>query len=135
MDGLEPFIQSASEQELWQVGKAARYARRGDVAHRVLQALINRFPNRPRSLEGTFLLGRVEMELQGDPSAAQKWFEQYLSQAPSGPLAEESLGRLIDVCRLTGKDAAAQKYARRYLSSYPIGPFAQLAQSVLSTGP
>lgn len=131
--GLDQFIGDASAPELWEVGNAARYTRRGDVAQRVLKGLINRFPGSQWTPNGTFLLGRVAMELQGNPGAAQTWFEQYLSMAPGGPLAEESLGRLIDVCRLSGKNETAQKYARRYLSNYSGGPFAQLAQSVLES--
>ncbi len=130
--GLEQFIAGAGSKDLWRVGKAARYTRRGDVAHRVLEGLVDRFPGTKDAQNATFVLGRVAMELQKNPRAAQKWFTQYLSQSPRGPLAEEALGRLIDVCRQTGQNAAARKHAERYLSRYPTGPYAQLAESVAS---
>lgn len=128
--GLDRFIASAGSRDLWRVGKAARYSRRGDTAHRVLEGLVERFPKSQQAQNATFVLGRVAMELQDDPGAAQEWFNRYLSKNPDGPLAEEALGRLIDVCRHMGHGAAARKYADRYLTRYPGGPYAELAQSV-----
>lgn len=93
--------------------------------------MTKRFPASKEARNATFLLGRVSEELLHNPTGAQRWYEQYLSMGPKGPLYEQSLGRLIDVYRQTGGHQKAQNYAKTYLSKFPKGSFAESAHSAL----
>jgi hypothetical protein len=91
-----------------------------------------RFSWTPRAATAAFLLGRGEIDDGGSPEVARGWFETYLREANDGPLAEESLGRLMEACDKSGAQEDARRYAERYLSRYQDGLFAVLAKSILS---
>jgi hypothetical protein len=61
---------------------------------------------------------------------AKRWFGESLAEAPSGTLAREASGRLIEACQRAGDAAGAKDAAREYLRVYPTGPHARLAESV-----
>jgi len=116
---------------LWRLATAGRIARRGATAQSLLEAYRRRFSHSTNAHTAAFLLGRVAMELRGQPARAARWFRRYLRDAPTGPLAEEALGRYVDACRRAGQRTAARAAARRYLARYPQGTFRRLARSVL----
>lgn len=129
--GLDDLLAGGTQQELRQLGDAARYAGRGAVATKVLETIRERFAESAHARTAAFLLGRVSQELRGDPATARRWFETYLDEAPAGPLSEEALGRLVDASERAGDRAAARRAAEQYLERYPEGVFARLARSVL----
>jgi hypothetical protein len=53
-------------------------------------------------------------------------------EQPSGALAREASGRLLEACIAAGDGAGARDAATRYLARYPSGPHAALARRVLS---
>jgi ferric-dicitrate binding protein FerR (iron transport regulator) len=116
---------------LWRLATAGRIARRGATAQALLEAYRRRFSHSTNAHTAAFLLGRVAMELRGQPARAARWFRRYLRDAPTGPLAEEALGRYVDACRRAGQRTEARAAARRYLARYPQGTFRRLARSVL----
>jgi TolA-binding protein len=118
-------------EELWQVAMQARYNRDGSAAKTALLTIRKKFKNTERAETAAFLLGRVFQELQGNSEAATKWFRRYLDETPNGPLAEEALGRLLDVYDKSGRSKAAERCAERYLSLYPTGLFSESARQVL----
>ena len=73
-----------------------------------------------------FLLGRSASGAQ-----AIQWFSAYLKEQPSGALAREALGRLIEAYQATGDRVSSRAAAERYLKSYPDGPHATLAREAL----
>jgi TolA-binding protein len=129
-EGIDELLDTLDVESLWQLASAARYARKGQVATETLKALKKRFGQSRRARTASFMLGRVALELQKDPNAAQDWFTKYINEDPGGPLAEEALGRLIDACQKAGKHTVAKKNADAYLARYPDGLFAGLARSV-----
>ena len=62
---------------------------------------------------------------------AADWFSTYLREQPSGALAREALGRLIEAYQAAGDRVSARATAERYLKSYPDGPHATLARQAL----
>src|SRR5205823_2342352 len=56
-----------------------------------------------------------------------KWFEIYLRERPSGPLAAEALGRLMEAEDRLGWRDKAEAAARRYLNAYPNGAHRDVA--------
>lgn len=127
---FEELLQTLSYGELWKRSKTARYAGQHGEAYQLLTTIRNRFPGQPYANQATFLLGRISLESRKNPFQAKKWFEAYLRSLPTGPLAEESLGRLIGICQSTG-GSCAKRHATQYLAKYPHGMFAELAQSVI----
>jgi TolA-binding protein len=130
--GFEKLTRTLGKGDLWELARAARFAREGELAVTALEAYRDRFAETARAGTAAFLLGRVEMEQNESPAAAARWFRTYLDEQPDGPLAEEALGRLMDAQRKAGQEAAAKKSAQVYLSKHPEGIFKDLAESLLS---
>jgi hypothetical protein len=125
--GFASVLNTASQKELWQLVDAARFGGEPARAVTVLQAL------RARGVRGNtaFMLGKIAADQQGAPSQAVTWFQTYLREAPHGALAEEALGRLMQLQRRSNPVAAAA-VAKRYLARYPKGAYADLAKSLES---
>ncbi len=59
------------------------------------------------------------------------WFETYLREEPGGSLAEQALGRVMEL-RRRGAPGAARAVAERYLAAYPRGAYSKLAASLVA---
>ena len=129
--GFAQFLQQLPLRELMELADTARYARNAARASEALRAVRDRFPGSSSAGMAAFLLGRVAQDLAGDTAAAAEWFATYLAEEPSGPLVEETLGRLMDSLRRAGRSVEAARAADRYLRTYPDGGFAPLARSLL----
>ena len=71
------------------------------------------------------------MEQQRRYCVAARWLGTYADESGTGPLVEESLGRLISAHDRCGNKKQARAAARRYLDRFKDGIFATLARSVL----
>lgn len=109
---------------------AARYAGRPEIAERALVMIRKRGGGTEAAEQAAFLLGRLYADLRHDDAQAAVWFGVYLKESPSGPLAEEALGRRVDSLAKAGLQADAAAAAREYLERYPAGVFAALARSL-----
>ncbi len=118
-------IGSASAQELWQIARVARLGGRPHLAKDALLALRNKHGTRGQT---SYLLGKVHADQLGATSEAIQWFETYLKEAPGGSLAEQALGRIVE---LHGGTRAGKRAARRYLERYPNGSYAAFCRSQL----
>jgi hypothetical protein len=116
----------ASIADLYALADVARYGNRPAEARAALVMA------RTRGAKGrsAFLLGKVAADQQGSPGEAVTWFETYLREEPGGSLAEQALGRLIEL-RRRSDPGAARASAERYLAAYPAGAYAKLAQSLV----
>ncbi|MCC6556258.1 MAG: hypothetical protein IT372_25135, partial [Polyangiaceae bacterium] len=79
-----------------------------------------------------FLLGKLAADHLGAPGDAITWFQTYLDEEPGGGLAEQALGRLIELRRRSGDAAGARAAAEIYLRRYPDGAYASLAQATVA---
>jgi hypothetical protein len=107
------------------LGDVARLAgdlNHADEAYRIAR---QRFPGTDRP---TFALGLIAFEGRHDYRAAAGWFEAYLRRYPTGPLAREAAGRLLESHIKGGADADARDAAAAYLRDFPSGPHADLAR-------
>jgi hypothetical protein len=125
--GFAQEIERASSKDLAVLADAARYGSRPALARQALLAQRRRFGVRGPS---AFLLGKIAADQQGASGDAVTWFETYLSEEPNGALAEQALGRILEIRRRD--PAAARATAERYLARWPNGPHAPLARSLLS---
>ncbi|XYI02301.1 hypothetical protein ACMHYB_22065 [Sorangium sp. So ce1128] len=75
------------------------------------------------------MLGKLAADHLGAPGDALTWFQTYLDEEPGGGLAEQALGRLIELRQRRGDAAGARAAAALYLRRYPGGAYASLAQA------
>jgi transmembrane sensor len=129
--GVDRLASTSSIAELVALADLTRAARAPEEAERVLVALQRRFPRSPSASLVPFWRGRLEADVRERPAEAAHQFAAYLAANPEGELAQEALGRLIDVQRQAGQGAAAKASAQRYLERHPGGPYASLAARVL----
>jgi hypothetical protein len=124
--GFANEIARASTADLLALADVARYGGRPAEAREALVAARSRGA-RGRS---AFLLGKVAADQGGSPGEAVTWFETYLREEPGGPLAEQALGRVMELRRRD--PAVARSVAERYLAAYPHGAYSTLAQRLLA---
>lgn len=129
--GFATTCESLGARDLLTLGSTARLAGRADRAREAYLAARRRFPNSAEAGISSFSLGRLASD-GGRASDAIGWFKRYLTEQPSGPLAREAAGRLIELLRQTGDEARAREAADSYLKRYPTGPHAALARSLLT---
>jgi TolA-binding protein len=129
--GFGQQCESSSARDLLTLGSTARLAGRADRAREAYLAARRRFPASSEAGISAFSLGRLASDA-GHATDAIAWFKRYLTEQPSGPLAREAAGRLLELLHQGGNEAAAREAATRYLQRYPTGPHAALAQSLLA---
>jgi hypothetical protein len=128
--GMDATLSSADSQSLAALADAARYARRPDLADKVLIEERRRFPAGGRAQAAAFLLGRAADD-RGDVQGGLAWYRRYLAEAPGGPYAAEALGReMLAIERLQGR-AAAVPLAAEYLRRFPNGTYLLRARALL----
>jgi TolA-binding protein len=131
--GFEAECARASADSLALLADVARHARAPKQAEFALLTLRRRFPGTSEAALAAFALGRLEFDERRAYARAATWFSTYLSERPSGPMAREALGRLVEA-RYRGQDlAGARTVAAQYLREYPTGPHAELASRVVSS--
>jgi transmembrane sensor len=125
--GLASVLRASSSDELLRLAQVARLSGHHDTERQALVTCRRRFPGTERAAVAAYELGR-----SSSPSEASSWFDTYLGEQPSGPLAREASGRLIEARASAGDDRGARDAATRYLARYPDGPHAPLARRVLA---
>jgi TolA-binding protein len=130
-DGVTATLAGASDEELLALANAARYRRRTDLAREALATERRRFPSSRRALDATYLLGRVEEATAGGRARAVRWYDEYLSRAPSGTYASEALGRKMTLMNELDGPSRARPLAEEYLRRFPGGSYAGSAQALM----
>ncbi|HWA76509.1 MAG TPA: FecR domain-containing protein [Polyangiaceae bacterium] len=126
--GIANLAQSASAADLLTLAEVCRFTGHQKEALEVLTKLRQRFAGRDEAAIAAFQLGR----LSGDGQRAASWFRTYLKDRPTGGLAREASGRLIEALDRAGDHAAAVGAAKDYLARYPSGPHADFARRLAS---
>lgn len=112
----------ASSRELWSLSDAARVGGRPSLARDALIVLRQKHGERGQT---AYLLGKVYADQLRGAAEASRWFETYLKEEPAGALAEQALGRLVELQAGTSRGARA---AREYLQKYPSGSYAKFSR-------
>lgn len=126
---LDALAHSVDAGDVLLLADVARYSGDGGGAKNAWLVLRTRFPVDSRAATAAFLLGRAAFD-EGAFDDARRWLSTSLREAPSGPLACEATGRLIEACQRLGDAPAAKDAAGRYLRECPSGPHSKLAESV-----
>ncbi|WP_437673587.1 FecR domain-containing protein [Sorangium sp. So ce131] len=124
-EGFERVLASARASDLLELADAARHS--GEF-QRAREALLRarRLGARGRS---AFVLGKLAADHLGAPGDAITWLQTYLDEEPGGGLAEQALGRLIELRQRRGDAAGARAAAALYLQRHPGGAYTSLAQA------
>lgn len=132
--GFDEVLADASASDLALLGDAARYSGRPGQAIAAYEALRTRFPSTSRAATAAYSLARTHFDQRGAYGEATRWFQQYLQEQPSGPLAREARGRLMESLARSGDGTGARRVAEAYLKRYPDGPHATVAKSLTEKG-
>lgn len=130
--GVDVVLNEAASADLLALANAARYRHHLDLAKSALLAERRRFPDSPRAMEATYLLGRVEEAREAGMAQAMNWYDQYLARAPNGPLAGEALGRKMTLTDKLEGPVRARALAEEYLRRFPRGNYAGSARELLA---
>lgn len=128
--GFEAEGQKASADDALMLGDAARLSGRSEHARLAYLNVRSRFPQSDAAARAAFALGRLAFD-GGNASAAMPWFETYLAQRPSGPLAMAALDRLLEASLRLGDPERTRTIAAAYLARNPSGPHAKDARRIL----
>lgn len=128
--GFDEVLDDASASDLALLGDAARYSGRPSQAIAAYEKLRARFPKTSRAATAAYSLARTHFDQRGAYGEATRWFQQYLQEQPSGPLAREARGRLMESLQRSGDAAGARRVAEAYLKRYPEGPHATVARGL-----
>jgi TolA-binding protein len=132
-EGFAELCQGTNAAELSLLGETARHAGRLTEARQAFSALRRRFPAAKEAALSAFSLGLLEFDGFSAYSKAADWFRTYLRENPSGPLARDAHGRLMEAVQRSGSRAEARELAQSYLLDYPAGPHAELARRLVSS--
>lgn len=127
--GIASLVRASSADELLRLAQVSRVSGHRASERDALLACRLRFPGTEASAIAAYELGRA-----APPADAATWFETYMKEQPSGPLAREALGRLVEAYGAAGAKGPARDAARRYLARFEAGPHASLAKRVLAEG-
>lgn len=125
--GFDHILANSTATVLLELADEARFA---GSPSRARQALL-----RARELgargRSAFLLGKIAADHEHAPADAITWLQQYLEESPSGGLAEQALGRIVEIEDKLGHREQARKAAQTYLQRYPGGAYETLARGVV----
>ncbi|WP_437507529.1 FecR domain-containing protein [Sorangium sp. So ce1099] len=128
--GIDEVLGAGTLDDVASLADAARYAGKADLARRAMLAERSRFPGSAEARSAAFLLGRLAEA--ASPREAAMWYDRYLAESPTGPLASEALGRKLVATRDFAGPGAARAVAEEYLKRYPTGAFAAVAAEIVS---
>lgn len=130
--GFEAECARLEPKGLMLLADVARYAGNVPRADYAYSAVRHRFAASSESTLAAYFLARLAFDERGNYGQAVSWFRTYLAENPSGGLAREALGRLMEAQHRLGRKSEASASARRYLAEYPMGPGAPLARQLIS---
>jgi transmembrane sensor len=130
-EGFEGVCRRASSEDLLLLGYTSRFAGSVKRAEQALELVQTRPSGKHEAAMSAFTLGRIAYDDRQNYRDAARWFQRYLREEPSGDLAREAAGRLIEAQKAAGDLTAARESASAYLTQYPAGPYAGLARAVL----
>jgi TolA-binding protein len=124
-EGFDAQCEQLRAEDLVLLGDVARLGGDTQRADQAYRAALRRFPGLDRP---AFSLGVMSFEARHDYRDAASWLSRYLREHPTGPLATEAAGRLLEAWDLAGETTKAREAARAYLRDHPTGPHRGLAR-------
>lgn len=130
--GFERVIGELGENDLLLLANSARYSGATARARQALLKLRERFPGRPAADLAALYLARIAEQAENRPQEAVRWLRTFLSESPTGDLAQSARASLLSILSAQGDTAGARAVAEDYLRYHPEGPLAEQARSLVS---
>jgi hypothetical protein len=130
--GFERTIGEFGENDLLLLANSARYSGATARARQALLKLRERFPGRPAADLAALYLARIAEQAENRPQEAVRWLRTFLSESPTGDLAQSARASLLGILSAQGDTAGARAVAEDYLRYHPEGPLAEQARSLVS---
>jgi tetratricopeptide (TPR) repeat protein len=130
--GFERVIGELGENDLLLLANSARYSGATARAKQALLKLRERFPGRPAADLAALYLARIAEQAEHRPGEAVRWLRTFLSESPTGDLAQSARASLLSILSAQGDTAGARAVAEDYLRYHPEGPLAEQARSLVS---
>jgi FecR protein len=130
--GFENVMQSCGPEDLLLLSDVARVGGQSAHAVEILHYARKRYPRSTSASTAAYQLGLAAFEQSGAFQESARWFDVYLRERPSGPLAAEALGRLMESYDRLGRREKAEATARKYLNAYPNGAHRDVALRLTS---
>jgi len=127
--GIANCLDQCSIAEVRYLADAARYTRRFELAEQSLMAMRRRAASEAPA--AAYLLGALS-ESQGRTTAALRWYEQSVAEAPLGRYVSEARAGCLRMLVATQQHEAARAAATRYLNDFPHGVGVTTAKKILS---
>jgi TolA-binding protein len=130
--GFDRTIAELGENDLLLLANSARYTGATARAKQALLKLRERFPGRPAADLAALYLARIAEQAENRPQEAVRWLRTFLSESPTGDLAQSARASLLSILSAQGDTAGARAVAEDYLRYHPEGPLAEQARSLVS---
>lgn len=123
--GAEGFTREAerslSVHDLFLLADVARFSGRPALAVAPLERLLSRFGDHPDASLAAFTLGKLQLDVLGEPAKAALAFERAISLEARGTLREEAYARLVEARSRAGDASGAEAAATEYRRLFPNG--------------
>jgi transmembrane sensor len=118
---------------LLQLADLARGAGQPHAAALALSSILERNPHGDQSALAALTLGRLDLDVLGQPKAAARALRIALAAGLPVGLQEDALARLVDACARAGEREGAEQAAEQYRKRFPNGRWrASVEQWVLA---
>jgi len=108
--GFGQLCRTLASDDLLLLADVARLAGAPGLARSAYRTVRERFPGRDAG-QAAFFLGRLAFDRDADYGEAARQFELSLAEGPTGPLAREAAGRLLEARIRQGDEASARRAA------------------------
>ncbi len=110
---------------LARLARAYRRARLFGPASNTYRRLIEEFPGSESAASGTVALAQIELDALGDPRGALRHFDDYITSAPGGVLAEVARAGKVRALSRMSRHGAVVAAVDDYLKWHPAGASVQ----------
>ena len=109
--------------DLFDEAQRARAEGRSSDAARAFDRLRRGFPRDPRAALSAFELGRLRLDVLGDPQGAEEALRDAMALGPSSPFREDAEARRVEALRRMGDAGACAAARTAYLARWPNGTY------------
>jgi transmembrane sensor len=109
--------------DLFDEAQRARAEGRSSDAARAFDRLRRGYPRDPRAALSAFELGRLRLDVLGDPQGAEEALRDAMALGPSSPFREDAEARRVEALARMGDAGACGAARTAYLARWPNGTY------------
>jgi transmembrane sensor len=119
--------------QLFDEAQRARTSAHPDEAARAFDRLRRAFPHDPRAALAAFELGRLRLDVLGDPRGAEEALRDALALGPSSPFREDAEARHVEALGRMGDSSGCELARSAYLARWPKGTYRRAVELCCGT--